>query len=275
MDTQSTFHWARGDPTKWRLSKDKRFRRPPVLVYEKKWLLGENFYYPLVDAPRLYEEFAALGQKVAKYGFGLVHLRSKGLPMDTSYPADDWLGPPSRLSRLPGYAAYIPPLHREALQLVQDYGPLVFPDFRRPRVVLTDFFIEAYALHMVMTVAQGLEDADMASVDEGQALAMGMVREFDDRLSGAHPCFRLIGDRLVASYTCDSLLTAMWVQLHEALAGGKTWKRCKGCGRSFTQTRQGQKFHDKDCRNRYHVRAATLRAKEREQKEDTDGEEAR
>ena len=190
--------------------------------------------------------------------------------MVTSFGEDDWLAQASRLL-LAGYAAYIPPLHRQALRFVQDYGPLDIPAPKLAGVLLTDFFIEATALHLVTTLAHELPDADMTSFDDGLMPALAVTSELNIRLSGANPCLRLIEGRLVPSHTCDSLLTAIWLRFHEALAGGKTWQRCKGCDRTFTQTRQGQKFHDKDCRNRYHVRMFAQKSKERQQKEDTDG----
>ena len=275
MGDLSSFVWGRGDPTKWRLSKDRRMRRPPLLLYEKKrWEFWENAYRPLEEAPRLYEEFAALGKEVAEFWPTLGRLEKRGLPMTTSFGEDDWLAPTSKLP-LAGYAAYIPPLHRQALRFVQDYGPLDIPTPGIHGVYLTDFFIEAAALHGTMALAGELRDADMQDTEDGLFTALDVMTESNRRLSGANPCFRLIEGRLVPSYTCDNLLTAMWLQFHEALAGGKTWQRCKGCGRSFTQTRQGQKFHDKDCRNRYHVRMYAQKSKERQEKEDTNEAQAR
>lgn len=275
MDDSSSFYWARGDPTQWRLSKDRRMRRPPLLRYEKKgWGLSENSYCPLEEAPRLYEEFAALGKKVGESRLVLGRLKKRGLPMVTSFGEIGWPGPASRLP-LAGYAAYIPPLHRQALRFVQDYGPLDIPTPKPLGVLLTDFFIEANALHLVTTLAHELPDADMKSVDDGLIPALALTRELNIRLSGANPLMRLIEGRLVPSYTCDNLLTAMWLQFYDSLAGGKTWQQCKGCGRSFTQTRQGQKFHDKDCRNRYHVRMFAEKSKKRQEREDTDGTQER
>lgn len=110
-----------------------------------------------------------------------------------------------------------------------------------------------------MRLARALQDADMQDVEDGLLLGLAAAREFTLRLSGVNPCLRLVEGRLVRAYTCDTLLTAMWLQVYEALAQGKPWRLCEGCGRLFTQSRRGQKFHDSGCRNRYHVRQWTER----------------
>ena len=272
MDEFSSFYWARGDPSCWRLSIDRRMRRPPLLVYKGKWsplLLEMNAYRPLDEAPRLYEEFAALGKQVEEAGPFLALMESMNAPMPTSLPmasshgaeAEPAPGTPASRLHMAGYAAYIPRLQhlqRQALQFVQDYGPLDFlPEWRFKGWLLTDFFIEATALHLTMGLAQEVQEADMQDTEDGLLLGLGLVREFNLRLSGVNPCLELAEGRLAAGYMCDSLLTAMWLQFYEALAHGKSWRLCKGCGRLFTQARRGQKFHDSGCRNRYHVREST------------------
>lgn len=266
MDEFSSFYWARGDPSCWRLSIDKRMRRPPLLVYKGKWsplLLEMNAYRPLDEAPRLFEKFAALGKQVEEAGQRLGLMEKLNLPMVSSLPmlsshgaeAEPAPGTPASRVRMAGYAAYIPRLQRQALQFVQVYGPLDFlPEWRFKGWLLTDFFIEAAALHMTMRFAQELQDADMRDTEHGLVPGLQLIREFNIRLSGVNPCLELAEGRLAAGYMCDSLLTAMWLQFYEALAHGKSWRLCKGCGRLFTQARRGQKFHDSGCRNRYHVR---------------------
>lgn len=65
----SVFSWPRGRPRLWRLSVDRRGRRPPLLVYEEGWPdPWDNPYRPLEDAPRLYEEFAEVGRLAFRRG---------------------------------------------------------------------------------------------------------------------------------------------------------------------------------------------------------------
>ncbi len=194
-----------------------------------------------------------MGKKVMEAWLVVEQLKKKDLPMVTGFGNYDWAATPARFPEA-GYAAYIPALQQQALRFVQDYGPLDFPPAGFKGDPLPDFFIEATALHTTMVIAQDVQDADMRQTEQGLLSAQGVARELNVRLSGVNPCVRLANGQLVPSFNCDNLLTAMWLQFYESLAGGKTWQQCKGCGRSFTQTRQGQKFHDKDCRNRYHVR---------------------
>lgn len=284
MDGFPSFYWARGDSTRWRLSIDRRMRRPPLLVYEGKWsplLLEMNAYRPLEERPHLYEEFAALGKQVEEAApllalmEGMKAPMPSSLPMVSSHEAEAELAPgtPASRVRMAGYAAYIPRLQhlqRQALQFVQDYGPLYFlPQRRFKGWLLTDFFIEAFALHRTMRFAQELQDADMQDTEHGLVPGLQLIREFNIRLSGVNPCLRLTEDGLAPGFTCDSLLTAMWLQFYEALAQGKSWRLCKGCGRLFTQARRGQEFHNSGCRNRYNVRRAAQKAREGRE-EDTD-----
>ena len=228
-------------------------RRPPLLMYKKGWPLWQNPYRPLAEIPHLYEEFAAVGKKVMEAWLVVKQLKKKDLPMVTGFGNYDWAATPARFPEA-GYAAYIPALQRQALRFVQDYGPLDFPAPTPQGAPLPDFLIEATALYVTMTVAQGLQDADIQQPEEGLLTAQGLARELNSRLSGVNPCVRLDELQLVPSFTCDSLLTAMWLQFYEALAQGRSWRHCKGCKRLFTQGRAGQEFHDSGCRNRYHVR---------------------
>ena len=70
----SVFSWPRGRPRLWRLSVDRRGRRPPLLVYEEGWPdPWDNPYRPLEDAPHLYEDFAEVGRAAFRKGAQLTN----------------------------------------------------------------------------------------------------------------------------------------------------------------------------------------------------------
>jgi hypothetical protein len=85
----SVFSWPRGRPRLWRLSVDRRGRRPPLLVYQEGWPQPwDDPYRPLEEVPRLYEEFAEIGWLAFRKGAQLTNT-----PEDTAvWPYDFEVG---------------------------------------------------------------------------------------------------------------------------------------------------------------------------------------
>ncbi len=56
--------------------------------------------------------------------------------------------------------------------------------------------------------------------------------------------------RILPQYTCDSLLTAMWLQAYIAATERRIVRgHCKGCGRPFEARDKRQEYCDKYCRH--------------------------
>lgn len=70
--------------------------------------------------------------------------------------------------------------------------------------------------------------------------------------------------RILPQYTCDSLLTAMWLQLYFAATERRIINvRCRGCGRPFEAKDSRQEYCDADCRHATNQRNYYQRQKEK------------
>ena len=79
--------------------------------------------------------------------------------------------------------------------------------------------------------------------------------------------------RMLPAYTCDNLLTAMWLQVYFAATERRIVReRCKGCGRPFEAKDQRQQYCDPYCRRATNQRNYYSREK-RKQKEGSDDQE--
>lgn len=132
---------------------------------------------------------------------------------------------------------------------------------------------------------------DFRGVNRGDSLLfvsrLGLCFDFHKRLKGVrlYPFVRLpglLGRRLdqrrgagpdlasggiVPQYTCDDLLTAMWLQVYFAATERRIVReRCKGCGRPFEAKDQRQQYCDPYCRRATNQRNYYSREK-RKQKE--------
>lgn len=73
--------------------------------------------------------------------------------------------------------------------------------------------------------------------------------------------------RILPQYTCDSLLTAMWLQVYFAATERRIVRaRCKGCSRPFEAEDPRQEYCDRHCRHATNQRAFYLREKKRRKK---------
>ncbi len=250
----SAFGWPRGKPHLWRISVDRRGRREALLVYGEGWPLPfENAYEPLKHEPHVYVAFAELGRRAIEAGRRR-HQESLKYVRDLESG-----GGPQHERDLVAYAEGDGSIQRAVLSFVQSYGaprnrtdqertPRLFAGVRKwlAGVPLTAILTDAWALYSVEhALAEFTSEEDSPSSD----VPLEMTQEMAGRLGG----FRLAPLPDGPRYTCDSLLDAMWLQMHDAVMGGR-WRFCKGCGHLFAATDRRQNYHDVACRNRTHAR---------------------
>ena len=273
----SEFSWPRGQADLWLISRDQRNRRPPLICYSKDVLdEGDGSYRPLQDEPRLFEEFAALGAAAFEVGLRCapeaiererLRLDGKKGPL-TGFDYTQLLPPDPYLPELVvTYAQWDRSMTRKALHFVRAYGspwevndsdlPHRYHTKYRAGIEVGDILALAWDLQRALVLAkevQDLEEAGWENVEVGdkkQKLAGEVNIHLNVELFLEPSEVRA---RFAPGFACIDLLSAMWLQLFEALTGGKTWRICKGCPRLFNQIDPRQKYHDVACRNRAHFR---------------------
>jgi hypothetical protein len=71
------------------------------------------------------------------------------------------------------------------------------------------------------------------------------MKGFEDTMRTGRP-----ETRLAPRYTCESLLSAMWLQLYQAVMGARAPRQCLGCGRMFESGDPRRVFHNYDCKHK-------------------------
>lgn len=166
-------------------------------------------------------------------------------------------------------SAEAPAFQKVTLEFVRQYGPprdLTDAELR-PRLrgserlvgmPLTELSREAWLLYQSVSVAKEVREGEEKGLadEKFKAKQVWLQARVSERLRGVSPILAYEPDhgRLVPAFSCNDLLSAMWLQFYESMAAGKTWRLCKGCGRLFTLTDPRQEYHDVPCRNRSHAR---------------------
>jgi len=261
----SAFSWPRGEPGLWRIASNGLAE----IVYEGGFLF-ENAYRPLEEAPRLYEDFAALGREAETAGRRLsdeVEKRDGIRAWTETEEGKKVLLPPADPVL---YADLVPGIRDKALDFVRSHGPLRLP--RNYKWPLADFLREAVELNEAMVLAKDMRERERGweADDEGRkadaelsAMQFELWKVRTGYLAGA----RLIdhvddAGRLAPAYSCTDLVSAIWLQFYEADNGSKSWRQCFGCGRLFVTTdirqqRHKNVYHSPACRNRSHARRSS------------------
>lgn len=268
----SIFEWPKGRAELWGISADSRGQIPPLIVYEEGWPHPwENPYRPLEDAPRLFEDLAALAEEAHEVGQRLA------AEVDQTAPAYVWKAGTRQRLEAPDWslaAEWDSAVQRKILGFVREYGPLRMIDRAAIGVRADDFLREAYALTDAIALAKEVHDLESGALDDTERRDNAKLRSLQTRLQMRVAGFlrgtSLIlprdaaSGRLVAGHSCEDLVSACWLQFYEAFLTGKMWRVCKGCGRLFMVADARQEYHDAACRNRSHVRRS--RQKSRDQK---------
>lgn len=236
---------------------DYRARRPPEVLV----CVGEGEEYePLMDAPRAYLDFAAIGSKgpepgggerrawvrrlvsawpdIEKASVGFVELY--GLPRPGSLGWESDVG-------LPLFYFYL-----EARQVAATVDVLNATS-RAEREGDFSAFPRLYprtsiGMHRVKKQAELLLRAKLHLVEQLNVHLQGVrLAPFID---SALPTRRWAGlIRVLPQYTCDTLLTAMWLQVYIAATERRIVRaHCKGCGDPFEAKDTRQEYCGLSCR---------------------------
>jgi hypothetical protein len=244
------FLWPRGKRGRWKLTAGPDAQ----ITYGDQWPSLSDAdcaaYSPLGD-PHIFEAFAEVGRAAIDAGISAI----PSVSADTHWIVGDVL---RGLRDYPG--AYESALaQRRAVAACEDVAV---------RATVLDF-LGSYGApedssaarsipvgHFILAAADMAEAVRIVAFDETHP--RWLDETINEHLQGVHPtswsASQLGGERGRYGFTCDSLLTAMWWQFVQADAGGGAWRVCKGCPRTFVQTRTDQEYHDKNCRNRANVR---------------------
>ena len=263
----AVFSWPKGRAHLWRLSVDRRGRRPPLLVYEEGWPQPwDNPYRPLDDEPRLYEHFAELGRAAFQMGARLTKTAEKAAFWPYSFEVEEGEGGVMRMR----FKRPVRPLPAERSEEEVTRGIAVMGLLPLDEQVAASsaedpkFQDTALAIVRAFGPLRDLTDEGL-STEEFKAKQLWLQATVSHRLRGISPILAHDPNsgRLVPAFSCTDLLSAMWLQFYESLAAGKTWRICKGCGRLFTPADPRQEYHDIGCRNRTHARRFGKKSREK------------
>ena len=241
-------------------------RPPEVLVCEGE---GEN-YDPLVDAPRAYLEFVAVGRRGPRIP---ANQRDRE---DKATTQEKWIEE---------FTAAWPDIQAAAVRFVEAYGlprpgRLGFESY----VGLPLFYLHeeaqvmAHVVDLLAATSRAEREGDyraLAMLSEGTGKETGslsteevwlflakfnIVRQLRMHLKGVGLAPSVDWERLrrsrgepvpiVPRYTCESLLSAMWLQAYFAATERRIVRgQCKGCGRPFEARDKRQEYCDKYCRH--------------------------
>ena len=238
-------------------------RPPEVLVCEEE---GEE-YHPLEDAPNAYLAYASIGRMGSSPPEWGVVSEGQSSERESQRLADTWRD-----------------IERVAVRFVETFG------LPRPGrlglesytgVPLIYFYEEAHDMAVAVDLLAVASAAEHEGDYSGLAARFGRIKretspftaEFDWlmqaklalmwllrlHLGGVTLAPTIDGDaivrgtppiRLLPEYTCDSVLTAMWLQFYMAATERRIVKaHCKGCGNPFEARDKRQEYCDKWCRH--------------------------
>jgi hypothetical protein len=252
-------------------------RPPEVLVCEGE---GEE-YHPLEDAPKAYLTYASIGRLGSRPPVWPAVAESQRSERECEELAEAW-----------------PAIERVAVRFVETFGlprPGLLGLESYAGVPLIDFYMEAYDMAVAVDILA------VASAAEHQGDYSGLEQRFGGSKRKASHCkaeFEWLAEAklmliwlirphlgevrldptidvksffrgtppipLVPAYTCDSLLTAMWLQVYFAATERRIVReRCKGCGNPFEARDKRQEYCDKWCRHATNQRDHYRRTRER------------
>lgn len=261
----SFFEWPTGDAGSWRLSVDRRGRRPPLIVYDGNWSdVCESRNRPLQDTPDLFLELGALGMSAWNAG-------ERRLKADAANLIN--IKSPNPLF----YAEYDASVQREVLAFVRKHGPLHEPVRYlepQPEWILEEFLTDAHMLWLTLLQAKDIDDirrrSSLKERQEDNEFWRKLVRlQMTFNTNFAPVYLGWVMDEaaldLRPAYYPRDLLGAAWLMFYQALAGNQMWRYCEGCGDLFVTGDPRRKYHDGRCRNRTLVRRSRRKASERKE----------
>lgn len=252
--TGPLFLWPRGNRRRWKIT------APPdaqIMYGDGAWpALSDpdaDPYSPLGD-PHMFEAFGHVGRLAIEAGEAPAPEPQNWIVGEVMRATSDY-AEASESTRAQWRALSAeddPAVRKAALGFIRDYGA---PEFSGVKSIsVRSFLIAASAMSEALRLARS-----------GEPRPRWLHETIYTHLQGVHPApftAAQLGRRQgVGGYalTCNSLLEAMWLQFAQADTGGGAWRVCKGCQRTFVQSRKDQDYHDKNCRNRWNVRKAARR----------------
>lgn len=256
LSPSSLFVWPRGKPGRWKAKQAVVDGMPDVqIIYADRWpsLADEaaNAYSPLSDA-HIFEAFIDVGR--------VAH--DAGAQFDQASPRLEVVGGPLAAARQRAEIAVAvdtPGVIDAVLRFVRDYGPLDLaeswafePTMVSGETVLRPWEQWLSARRFVAHAAEMLLAFRLAS--SGEPYPRWLNDVMTEYLRRTHKASfsadELRQEHGAYAWTCDSLLAALWWQFSEADESDRAWRVCKGCKRTFVQSRSDQEYHDRNCRNR-------------------------
>ena len=262
------FLWPRGRRGRWKARRAVINGWPDAqIIYDGRWpsrlAKDANSYSPLED-PHIFEAFADVG-RIAREA--AVRLDQTSPRLVTVALADPMAMARHRAALTVAFDT--PDVIAAVLRFVRNYGPLDLSQSLVLEPVTTDDGMTVLRAHeqwlsgrdFIKCAAEMAEAVRLAASAEPYPRWLNDV--INEHLRGTHKA-SLNADELGTArgyyvFTFDSLLAALWWQFSEADDPdnpGHAWRVCKGCQRTFVQSRTDQVFHDKNCRNRTNVAIA-------------------